>query len=190
MKLWMLIVLAVFLLTVLVLAIVVTWQFVVLKRKNRVLMNEIAAHVTANDSYMRLKGRTDLPIAQKDAESIPLLKNKNDKELFEFLSVVIVSEGLFLNPAFNRQILMDRFHLTKDRVGAAFSRGSSYGSLPMFINECRLNESVKMLSEHPEIPITEVARLCGYTNASTFTLKFKERYTVTPSEFKQSNIFS
>ena len=77
----------------------------------------------------------------------------------------------------------ERFQLSKERIGAAFAHGSSYGSLPNFVSECRLNASVKLLSGHPQMLITEVARRCGYADASTFTSKFKKHFSVPPSEF-------
>ncbi len=33
--------------------------------------------------------------------------------------------------------------------------------------------------------LTEVARRCGYADASTFTSKFKKRFSVPPSEFRK-----
>lgn len=156
-----------------------------IRRKDQALIREITEHAIVADQYLRLKGRKDLSVAQKDKESIPLLKNKSDEELFEFFRVVIVNEGLYLAPAFNRQELANRFHLSEERIAKAFSRGSGYGSLQSFITECRLNESVRMLSEHPEIAIRDVARLSGYANENAFAASFEIRYTITPEEFRQ-----
>jgi len=185
MKIALFILIVVFVLTVLAFSIAIDRQLQKMHRKNRVLSREIAEHVAASDKYLRLKGRTDLSVAPKDKESIPRLKNMSDAELFEFLRVVIVSEGLFLAPAFGCQNLVARFRLKEEDIASAFARGSKYGTLQAFINECRLKESVKMLKEHPEISIQEVARQSGYANVATFAAVFEERYTFTPEEFRR-----
>lgn len=134
---------------------------------------------------LRIKNRPELSVQQKDSESINRIELMSDAELFEFLRVVIVGEQLYLNPVFDCQQLMERFHLTKERVGAAFSQGSQYVSLAAYINECRLSHGAALLSISPELSISEIATDSGFANASVFTRDFKQRYTITPSEFRQ-----
>jgi AraC-like DNA-binding protein len=109
----------------------------------------------------------------------------SDAELFEFLSVVIASEHLYLNPYFERRNLMDRFGLSKDRIGAAFSQGGPYASLTEYINECRLDYSATLLATRPDLSISDVAAASGFSNGSVFSRNFKEHYSLTPSEFRK-----
>lgn len=169
--------------TTIVCVFIIDRQSLKLRRTNQVLAKEIAEYVTVNDAYMRLKGRTDLPIAQKDQESIPRLKTMNDEDLFNFLYVVIASEGLFLKPTFSLKDLEKRFLVSEERLIKAFYHGSRFGSFAAFIDECRLHESIKMLTSHPEIPLDEVAKQSGYANTGVFKEKFFDRYRLTPEEF-------
>ncbi|MFN3641189.1 MAG: helix-turn-helix transcriptional regulator, partial [Flavobacterium sp.] len=54
----------------------------------------------------------------------------------------------------------------------------------------RLNKA-KLLLEDGELNIKETALLCGYKSTSMFTVRFKERFGTTPSNFKssQSDVF-
>lgn len=165
--------------------VLVIFQLRATSRKNAVLTKEIKDNIDYKDRYLRIKNRPELFVQQKDSESLNRIELMSDAELFEFLRVVIVGEQLYLNPVFDRQQLMERFHLTKERVGAAFSQGSQYVSLAAYINECRLSHGAALLSISPELSISEIATESGFANASVFTRNFKQRYTITPSEFRQ-----
>ncbi|MBR1872177.1 MAG: AraC family transcriptional regulator [Bacteroidales bacterium] len=110
-----------------------------------------------------------------------------DEELFAFLRDTIVSEKLYLDYRIDRQQLMDRFHISKDRIGAAFAQGSEYRSLIDFLNETRLNYSARLLIHHPEMTIEEIAISSGFNNATTFGRNFKLRYALTPTEFRSQS---
>lgn len=155
------------------------------RRKNAVLSREIAEHIDYKEKYLKLKSHPDLTIEQKDTASIPHLGKMSDAELFEFLRVVIASEHLYLNPYFERRNLMDRFGLSKDRIGAAFSQGGPYASLTEYINECRLDYSATLLATRPDLSISDVAAASGFSNGSVFSRNFKEHYSMTPSEFRK-----
>jgi len=160
------------------------YQLRLTRRKNALLTKEIAENIDYKVRYLTQKSHPELTAELKDSESVAHLATMSNAELFEFLRVVIVGEQLYLNPLFDRQYLMDRFDLSKERVGAAFSQGSQYASLIDYINECRLSYSTLQLSTRPDMSITEVAAASGFSNASVFTRNFKQRYTMTPTEFR------
>ena len=107
--------------------------------------------------------------------------------LFQFLSQTIVREELFLDPAFDRQAAIDHFHLSKERIGAAFSQGSDYASISDFINECRLEYAVNLLNDQPSLPISQAAQASGFSDANYFGRKFKERFGLSPSQYRAGN---
>ena len=155
------------------------------RRKNAVLSQEISENIDCKTKYLTQQSESEAEPAKKSKDSQPQLSNMTDEELFEFLRTVIEKERLYLNPLFERQVLIDRFGLSKESVGAAFSRGSHYGSLPAYINECRLFAGAAMLKNEPDKSIAEVATACGFTNVSVFTRNFKQRYAITPTEFRE-----
>ena len=107
--------------------------------------------------------------------------------LFAHISQVIVSEKLFLEPTFDRQAAIDYFHLSKERIGAAFSQGSDYTSISDFINECRLEYAVNLINDQPSLPISQVAQACGFSDANYFGRKFKARFGLSPSQYRSGN---
>ena len=111
----------------------------------------------------------------------------SDSELFDYIRKVVSEENLHLDPQFGRDQLVERLQLSKERIGAAFAQGSDYGNITNFLNDVRLFHSTKLLTEHPEMPIAEVALASGFTNRVTFSRNFKERFAMTPSEFRIKN---
>lgn len=108
-----------------------------------------------------------------------------DSELFQQLRTAILRDQLFLDPQLDRQALCDRFGLSKERIGAAFAKGSPYKSLIEFLNDCRLPYAAKLLTERPELTITDVAHESGFLNADTFGRNFKQKYALTPSQYQR-----
>lgn len=168
-----------------IIAILVFYQLRNTRRKNALLSKEIATNIDYKMRYLTQKNRPEPTAEDKDAESTPQFSTMSNTELFEFLRGVIAGEQLFLNPYFERKSLTDRYGLSKERIGAAFSQGSPYASLSDYVNECRLNYSTLLLSTRPDMSITEVASASGFSNASVFTRNFKQRYTMTPTEFRK-----
>jgi len=87
--------------------------------------------------------------------------------LFVHISQTIVREKLYLDATFDRQAAIDYFHLSKERVGAAFAQGSDYASISDFINECRLEYAVNLLkfvnlSENTRKSVCTIVRAQGF----------------------------
>ena len=84
-----------------------------------------------------------------------------DEQMFQYINDVIVREKLFLNPKFERQTIMDRFNLSKERVGAIFSKGSIFTKLTNYVQQLRLEYAAKLISENQEMTIVQIASECG-----------------------------
>ena len=106
-------------------------------------------------------------------------------QLFQYLNDVIISERLFLDPKFERQTIMDRFQLSKERVGAAFSKGSKYVKLTSYILQLRLDCAARRLIEQPEKSIVEIADECGFGSHTYFSDRFRQHFGMSPSDFRR-----
>lgn len=53
------------------------------------------------------------------------------------------------------------------------------------VQETRLNKTVEMLM-HTTLPISEIMQLVGYENITYFYKIFKDKYTMTPNEYRQA----
>lgn len=105
----------------------------IVTEKNRALARQIDEAMKYKDKYQSL-------VMEKRAE--PANTNDascTDEQLFQHVNDVIVRERLFLDFKFSRQAIMQRFQLSKDRVGAIFTRSSQYANLTDYIQEYVLN---------------------------------------------------
>ncbi len=186
----MVVFLGIIVLTAVVFLVITLRQMFSIRLKNAVLSKEIEKHIAYEEKYLQLmeaerskvKGETD--DAPQKPELSPL-EELTDSELFDYIRKVVSGENLHLDPQFGRDQLMERLHLSKERIGAAFSQGSDYGNISNFLNDARLFHSTKLLTEHPEMPIAEVAAASGFSNRIVFSRNFKERFAMTPSEFRE-----
>ena len=166
-------------------------------KKNRVLAREIAEAIEYKEKWEKQSisdyaVNKDKNISTEDTiETADLTTTKDvvsatssDSDLFNQLRNVILREQLYLDASLDRQKLVDRFGLSKERIGAAFAQGSPFKSLIEFLNDCRLPHAAKMLTEHPELSVAEVAQASGFPSADTFGRNFKHKYTLTPTQYR------
>ena len=105
--------------------------------------------------------------------------------LFNQIQDLVAGEKLFLDPNLDRQMLVDRLGVSKERIGAAFAKGSPYKSLIEYLNDCRLPYAAKLLTERPDLSVADVAHESGFANADTLGRNFKVKYALTPTEYRE-----
>ena len=146
-------------------------------RKNRVLTEQMMEAMKYKKEISQ-NSKLKTPNSQLQTPDVDEL---NDTQLFDYLSDIIRREELFLNPNFSRQLLIDRFHINERRIGAAFS---CCEGLPDFIRDLRLEYACQMLTDNPEMSISDVATASGFSNLTVFGRDFKRKYEVTPTYFR------
>ena len=122
----------------------------------------------------------------QSSASTPDLNTLTDEQLFNYLDEVIVRERLYLDPKFGRQTLIDRFQLSKDRLGAAFSRGSEQTKLTDYIQELRLEYAAHLLIQKSDLSIVQIANDSGFGSHQYFCNRFKLYYGMSPSDFREA----
>lgn len=110
-----------------------------------------------------------------------------DVELFDYISEVIRHEQLFLNPVCDRQTLVERFHLSEKRIGAAFSKGSPYGNVSNFVRNARLEYACQLLRKSTTMSIADVAAASGFPSYPRFAMDFKAAYSISPTEYRRQS---
>ena len=87
-------------------------QYVILvRRKNKALVSQISENVILQ------REKVDASASSGNPE----LSSLSDAQLFEYLRYEIVTNCLYADSRLDRQYLMDRYHLSKERIGSAFS---------------------------------------------------------------------
>lgn len=86
-------------------------------------------------------------------------------------------------PSLSREQLADHFHVHPNHISRVFK---TYGKTKYisFLNEVRLSRSLEFL-DSSSYTITDIAALCGYTDLQYYIRCFRERYGITPGEFKK-----
>ena len=165
-------------LSLLIIAIVVIIKNRAISRKNRLLAQKIADVAKYKKMYYEDR-RSQEPPAEPDLETA------TDEQLFQYIHDIIVRERLFLDPKFERQTIMDRFQLTKDRVGAIFSKGSHYTKLTTYIMHLRLEYAAKQLLEQPDKNIVQIASESGFGSGTYFSNCFRQHFSMTPTYYRR-----
>ena len=168
------------LLVVTVLAVVAIFHNRTISRKNRLLAQQIAETVNYKKMYWNEK------LAQVSTPSaVPDLNTVSEELLFKYINEVIVHEKLFLDPSFGRQTIMDRFQLSKERVGAIFSKGSEHDNLTSYVQLLRLECAASQLIEHPDKSFSQIAVDCGFNSSTYFSSRFRQHFGMSPTEFRK-----
>jgi len=155
----------------------------IISRKNQSLAAEITEAMTYKEKYIQEKLKSDKPASTSDVTDLGTL---SDEQLFQYINDIIVRERLFLNSNFDRQTIMDRFNLSKERVGAAFSKGSQYAKLTDYTQELRLEYSTLLMSTNPEKSVSQIALDCGFSSQAYYSRCFRQRFGMSPTEFRSS----
>lgn len=108
---------------------------------------------------------------------------KDNKALFEKLNQLIISRKLYLERNLTREDLMLLIGVDKNRF-AQLIKEETGTNLTGYLNTLRLDGAVILLKDHPDMSIAEVAERCALPNTSTFYRVFKEKYGMTPVEFR------
>jgi AraC-like DNA-binding protein len=105
------------------------------------------------------------------------------QELFRTINATIRKERLYANVDLMREDIMQLFNIGRHRLNDLLTTFADGMSFPQYINAIRMEEAYVLLTNHPEMTITEVARQVGFT-APNLREQFKRCYGVTPAEYR------
>lgn len=79
------------------------------------------------------------------------------------------------------------FHSDRNRVGRVIKDFSGFSNLSAYINNYRLEYAYRLLRDlDNKQTIDSIAKASGFSTVRTFQRLFKERYGMTPAEFRES----
>ncbi|MBR1548706.1 MAG: AraC family transcriptional regulator [Prevotella sp.] len=181
----------------LVLAQIVLYYTVVIRRRNRTMvkvLNSLAA-------YRSVFKDSRLPMAPEVAEALEQVSryssnsdmtpeegetpDDEDRRLFVEMDMRVTNERLFLKPGFGRDELMRLIGVDKNRFGKMMSKYSDASNASVYVSTKRVEYGAQLLVQHPEYTIATIATECGMSNTVTFNRVFREVYGITPSEYRQ-----
>lgn len=169
---------------VIVLAVVIIRKNRIISRKNQLLAAQITEAINYKQKYWDEKWAQTQAQAQASAAGSNDLRALTDEQLFLHINEVVMKERLFLDPNFDRQAIMDRFQLSKERVGAVFSKGSEHVKLNSYILQLRLEYAAHLLINEPERTVAQIAADCGFGSSPYFSDRFRQHYGMSPTDFR------
>lgn len=119
------------------------------------------------------------------AEEPAAMREDAVRTQYEHITEVIREEKLFLTPGLGRKELVQRFGLTNRQIGALFSEAGT--SVPEFIRDCRLEYAKNLIAERPDLTFSEIADASGFLHVTTFNVDFKNKYGLTPSQYREQH---
>ena len=125
---------------------------------------------------------------EKEADKVTCIsdaKDVSDRELFERIHHLIVSDKLFLDPAFSREHVIKLALVNKNKVAKMF-RQFAHTNFNGYVNALRLEYALALMHSQPEMPIKAVAYDAGFNSVRTFYRAFEKAYGKTPVEYKAS----
>lgn len=107
----------------------------------------------------------------------------SDAEIFSQFNAKVRKEKFFLDYQLGRDDYARIMQVDKNRF-ASIMKSYSGGNMATYINSLRLEYSTRLLKENIEMPISEVAAKSAIPNISTYYRLFKEKYGISPSEYR------
>lgn len=151
------------------------------QQKDILLPEEKSTHNTATGSG-KVKNFTENGISNP---SVFTEANEENQILFEKLEAILVSDKLFLNPDLSREDLMKLLHIGKNRFGQIIQQYTGT-NITTYINTKRLEYAARLLKIHTNYKVTSIAEMCGIPNIQTFHRLFRNKFGMTPIEFRKS----
>lgn len=134
-------------------------------------------YIHALTSSLQRKLRQDQPIIAYKQLSIEPQRDKEKSAIMHFMATEYANPDISLDTltaslGMNRTKIND---VLKTELGLTFTG---------YLNKLRLTEAARLLSDNPQLSISEVAYKVGYNNASYFNKLFKEEYSCPPKTFR------
>ena len=175
------------------------------RHKNRIMVKQINELLSYRDELNLIKKQIHgyaQPANPSEEEIIPEEKNENiseeigstnevpsddieSRKRFEELEYIMITEQLYLNPELTRDSLVKRTRINKNRIAQIIQTfaGTNFNG---YVNNMRLEHSILLLRDYKNHTVQAVATDSGFNNVRTFYRLFREKYGMTPIEYRQT----
>ncbi|MBO7337516.1 MAG: helix-turn-helix domain-containing protein [Paludibacteraceae bacterium] len=114
-----------------------------------------------------------------------VMQRSSARQLFLRLSDLMSKQQPYTDAELNRETLANLLGTNHRYIDEAIRACSNCHSTNAFINSYRVDHAARLLSETDE-PIALIAEMSGFANRTSFNDKFRERFKMTPSEFRRA----
>ncbi|MCL2435570.1 MAG: helix-turn-helix domain-containing protein [Lentimicrobiaceae bacterium] len=122
-------------------------------------------------------------IKEQDRMAMPLPGSSQQRQLVSHLRERLLRDRYFATSDIDIQKLVTEMAISRTPLFEAVKAVT--GHTPMeFISHLRLEEAKRLL-DHSSLTIEAIASECGFSTLSTFYRQFRERYSITPAEYRK-----
>lgn len=172
--------------TIIFLAIILIVYFVVtnkkLKKKNMLLFKQqkdiLSPIPVIVNRHAELIPERDSEISQKEEE-----RQNTEQTLYSRIIEFLKTTKQYTDPDISRDSLAKELGTNRQYIIGAISDNANM-SFNEFINSFRIDYARNLLLNEEDILIKEVYTEAGFKNRNTFSQLFKERFGMSPSEFR------
>lgn len=106
-------------------------------------------------------------------------------KLFVQFDKKVRDERLYLNYQMQRDDFARLMGVDRNRFATIIKEYTGGGNLNSYLNDMRLEYSIFLFKNHPEMSIQEVGEASALPSSTTFYRLFKEKYDISPKVFKE-----
>ena len=164
-----------------------------IRRKNMAMVDTVAGLLAYKERLLHVGGQTEegtgcVPAPVTGDSGAVDGSDGDDRKamrLFEQLDRKINEQRLFLNPGLSREDLMRLINISRNQIAQVIQAGAGT-NLAGYLNGLRMEYAARLLIRYPEYTVNAIAQEAGIPNLSSFHRLFKNRYGMTPSEFRKA----
>lgn len=116
----------------------------------------------------------------EDIDNVP-----QDYKIFHQFDEKVRNEKLYLNYQMQRDDFARLMGVDRNRFASIIKEYTGGGNLNSYLNDMRLEHSIYLLKNHPEMSIQEVGEASALPSSTTFYRLFKEKYDISPKTFRE-----
>ena len=108
-----------------------------------------------------------------------------DYIIFQQFDEKVHNEKLYLNYQMQRDDFARLMGVDRNRFASIIKEYTGGGNLNSYLNDMRLEYSIYLLKNHPEMSVQEVGEASALPSSTTFYRLFKEKYDISPKVFRE-----
>lgn len=144
-----------------------------LRRKNRAL-------------YLRIHEQEKMEERVFDAiEILPVENLSKETQLFCHLSERMHEEKLFTRHDLNRKDLATMLGTNENYLACAIRNNTNNKTFREYITDLRLKYAVRLLDENSDMSIEAIGEAVGFNTRTTFFRTFKDRFGMSPNDYRK-----
>lgn len=124
-----------------------------------------------------------LKVQQPKSKTTKSVQTDGSQTFYVKMDARVNKEKPFTNPGFNQQLLADFMGVDVETFCQLVPRYKDPERTLDYINSLRAEYAAKILMEHSDCSMDDMASKCGFKNSAAFNSAFKFAFGITPTEY-------